>query len=356
MTIEIFNFGMLDGVPVPGFTLRNRLGVVMKVVAYGARVTELFMPDASGRAADVVLGFDSLAEYQASDAYMGATCGRYGNRIRNGTFALEGRTHHVSRNEGAHHAHGGHLGFDRKLWQALADDGANRVLFTLNSPDGDEGYPGTLLASTSYRLSDANVVEITMRAQTDRATVVNLVHHSYWNLAGHDSGDIRAHQLQLPADFYTPIDADIVPTGEVHGVAGTPFDFRAAKPVGRDLDAVPTANGGYDHNWCVAGPAGELRLCAALADPVSGRAFELFSTEPGLQFYTAGHFRNGIIGKGGRHYGQYAGLALETQRFPDSPNLSHFPGARLVPGALYEHRMEIRLSAGTRAQPGMGGV
>jgi aldose 1-epimerase len=346
MTIESVTFGAQDGVPVPGFAVRNRHGVTMKVVAYGARLTELHTPDAGGRLADVVLGFDTLDQYRASDAHMGATCGRYGSRIRRGTFPLEGRTVHVNRNEGAHHAHGGREGFDRKVWDAQVDPPANEVVFTLPSPDGDEGYPGRVVVSTSYRLTDDNVVAILMRGRTDRTTVINLVHHTYWNLAGHDAGDIRAHRLRICADFYTPIDDELLPTGEVCSVGGTPFDFRETRSVGRDLDAVQTASGGYDHNWCLNGPAGELRLGATLADPVSGRALELFTTEPGVQCYTGGHFHETVTGKGGRRYGQYAGLALETQRFPDAPNLGHFPSARLAPGEVYEHRMEVRLHAG----------
>ncbi len=346
VTIESLTFGAIRGVPVPGFALRNRHGVMMKVVALGARLTELHMPDAIGRVADVVLGFDTVEQYLASDAYMGATCGRYGSRIRGGTFSLDGQTCHVARNEGRHHAHGGYEGFDRKLWDAHADASSNTVTFTLISPDGDEGYPGTVTATTEYRLTDDNVLAIVMRAHSDRMTVINLVHHTYWNLSGHDAGDVRAHRLRLDADSYTPIDDELVPTGEVRSVAGTPFDFRQAMPIGRDLDAVPTANGGYDHNWCLNGPTGELRRCADLADPDSGRAIELFTTEPGVQLYTGGHFRDTVIGKGGRRYCRYAGLALETQRFPDAPNLGHFPDARLVPGAMYEHRMEVRLHAG----------
>lgn len=346
MTIESFTFGTQDGVAVPGFAIRNRNDVTMKVVGYGARLTELHVPDVHGCLADVVLGFDTLEQYEASDAYMGATCGRYGSRIRRGTFPLDGRMVHVSCNEGANHLHGGCNGFDRKVWSATIDEAANEVVFTLTSPDGDEGYPGTVVASTSYRLADDNAIEIVMRAQTDRATVINLINHTYWNLAGHDSGDVRAHRLQMPAAFYTPIDDELIPIGEVRSVIGTPFDFRAPRPVGQDLDAIPTAGGGYDHNWCLDGPASELRLCAALADPVSGRALELFTTEPGVQCYTGGHFRAAVIGKGGRRYGQYGGLSLETQRFPDAPNLGHFPSARLAPGEVYEHRMEVRLHAG----------
>lgn len=346
VTIESFTFGAINGVPVPGFTLRNRRGVMMKVVAFGARLTELHMPDANGRAADVVLGFDTVEQYLASDAYMGATCGRYGSRIRGGTFSLDGRAHQVSCNEGRHHAHGGREGFDRKLWDTHVDPASNRVEFALTSPDGDEGFPGTVTARTDYQLTDDNVLVIVMRAQSDQTTVINLVHHTYWNLAGHDAGDVRAHQLRLNADSYTPIDDELLPTGEVRNVAGTPFDYRIAKPVGRDLEVVPTASGGYDHNWCLNGTVGELRRCADLADPGSGRAIEIFTTEPGVQLYTGGHFRDAVIGKGGHPYRQYAGLALETQRFPDAPNLGHFPDARLVPGFAYEHRMEIRLHAG----------
>ena len=346
MSIESFNFGMLGDVPVPGFVLRNASGVTLKLVAYGARLTELHLPDARGHAADVVLGLATLAQYEASDAYMGATCGRYGGRIRNGAFPLDGRPVQLSCNEGAHHAHGGHSGFDRKVWRAETDTTANRVDFELTSFDGEEGYPGTVIACTSYRLADNNMLEVTMRARTDRATVVNLLHHGYWNLAGHNSGDVRGQCLRLPADFYLPIDDALVPTGEVRGVAGTVFDFRAAKPLGQDLDTVPTGAGGYDHHWCINGPRGELRLCASLADPVSGRALDIFSTEPGVQVYTAGHFRDPVLGKAGAVYRQYAGVALETQRFPDAPNRSHFPDALLAPGDTYEHRMQIRLRTG----------
>jgi aldose 1-epimerase len=343
MTVEAFAFGVHGGVAVPGFVLRNRHGVMAKVVAYGARLTELHLPDASGHVADIVLGFDTLGEYVASDAYMGATCGRYGSRIRDAAFALGSRMVQLSRNEGPHHAHGGRDGFDRKVWHARADAQANEVLFTHHSPDGDEGYPGALTATTSYRLTDANVLEIVMRAQSDRATVVNLVHHSYWNLAGHDSGDVLAQQLLMRADFYLPIDADLVPTGEVRSVTGTPFDFRETKAIGRDLSAVATASGGYDHHWCVRGAGGDQRMCATLHDPKSGRAIELHATAPGLQCYTAGHLRNAVRGKRGARYGQYAGIALETQRFPDAPNLGHFPSPGLMPGQTYEHRMEVRL-------------
>ena len=198
----------------------------------------------------------------------------------------------------------------------------------------------------TYRLGDDNVLAIAMRAQSDRPTVVNLVHHTYWNLAGHGAGDVRAHRLSLDADAYAAIDDDLVPTGEVRRVDGTPFDFRSAKPIGRDLDAVPTAAGGYDHHFCLRGAEGEMRRAATLEDPGSGRALEIHTDAPGVQLYTGGHFRNPVVGKGGAHYGQYAGTALETQRYPDAPNVGHFPSARLDPGDVYLHRMEVRLHSG----------
>lgn len=346
MTIESRSFGSLDGADVPAFVLRNRHGVALHVTALGARLTALHMPDARGHSADVVLGFDTPAEYLASNAYMGATCGRFGGRIRGGAFTLDGRLERVACNEGRNHLHGGISGFDRKLWQAQADPAANEVLFTLVSPDGDEGYPGTLSAETRYILRDDNVVTIAMRAQTDRATVVNLIHHSYWNLAGHDSGDIRAHRLRINADFYTPIDEELIETGEVRSVEGTPFDFRTAAAIGRDLDRVPTANGGYDHNWCLNGQAGTMRPAAELVDPASGRRLQLLTNAPGLQFYAGGHFRMPVRGKAGAGYRQYAGLTLETQHFPNAPNIGHFPGTRLGPGERCENRMEIRLHSG----------
>lgn len=340
---ESFEFGAVGGVPVPGFVLRNALGVAVSVTALGARIVRLGMPDALGRAADVVLGFDSPQDYLASDAYMGATCGRYGGRIRGSAFALDGEVHRLSRNEGAHHAHGGRDGFDRKIWDAAGDAAAGEAVFTLDSPDGEEGYPGAVSASVAYRLDDLGTLAIDMRARSDRATVVNLVHHTYWNLAGHDSGSILGHRLELDADFVTPVDESLVPTGEVLRVDGTPFDFREGKPIGRDLALVATAAGGYDHNFCVRGEAGRLRRVAALADPASGRALELHSDASGVQVYTGGHFKVAAKGKGGARYRQYAGVALETQAFPDAPNLSHFPGVRLDAGCEYRHRMRIRL-------------
>ncbi len=353
LTVQSFVFGAIGDRPVPGFVLRNRHGVAMTVISYGACLTQLHLPDVRGRAADVVLGFDTLDEYIATDTYAGATCGRYGSRIRRGTFILDGRQVQVSCNEGPNHLHGGREGFDRKIWGASVDAQSNQVVFTVASPDGDEGFPGMVVASASYRLTDENVLEIVMRGQSDRPTVLNMVHHTYWNLAGHDSGDVCAHRLHLNADFYTPIDDELMTTGEVRAVAGTVFDFRAPKPIGANIDAVSNigagrveAGGGYDHNWCLNAATGEHQVCARLEDPASGRAIELFTTEPGVQVYTGGYLSEKVVGKGGRRYCKYAGLTFETQRFPDAPNFGHFPSARLNPGEVYAHRMEIHLHSG----------
>ncbi len=342
MAIERFTFDDLRGVPVPGFTLGNRNGLAATVVAYGARLTRLLMPDRNGRPADIVLGFDRLADYAASDAYPGATCGRYGNRIGGAAFALDGVRHALSINEPPNHLHGGADGFDRRVWHAVADEAANAVTFTLRSPDGDQGYPGALTATVRYRLTDTDELDIRMQAATDRATMVNLVHHSYWNLAGHDAGDIRGHRLTVHGGFITPVDPALIPTGERRPVDGTPFDLRRATTLGPALDA---AGGiGFDHNWCLGGPADTLRPVARLADPASGRQLELSANQPGLQVYSGGYLSERIVGKGGRPYRRFAGIALETQRFPDTPNIDDFPSARLDPGQLYDHRMVLRLT------------
>lgn len=340
--IETFTFGTVDGAPVAGFTLRNRHGLVARLATSGARLLEMHVPDTQGRSDDVVLGLDSPQAYVAGETYMGATCGRYASRIRDSAFVLDGHRYPLSSNEGAHHAHGGREGFDRKLWSAQPDAGTNAVTFAHVAPDGDEGYPGELAATVTYRLTDDDVLAIDFRARTTRPTVVNLVHHSYWNLAGHASGNVLAHALAIDADFYLPIDAALVPTGEVLRVAGSPYDFRAGKRIGADIAAVPTASGGYDHHWCLRGPADALRRALTLADPGSGRAFELWTTAPGVQVYTGAHFSAPVTGKRGARYAQYAGVALETQRFPDAPNLPHFPACRLDPGEVYAHRMEFR--------------
>jgi aldose 1-epimerase len=353
MTVVRTRFGRLGGRDVDAFDVDGGSGVRMRVLSYGARLAALHVPDRHGRSADVVLGFDGIDDYVAHGSYFGATCGRYGNRIRRGRFVLDGEPVQLSRNEGANHLHGGAAGFDRRIWDATVDEARNEVTFALVSADGEEGYPGRLAATASYRL-DGDVLDIAMRATSDKPTVVNMVNHAYWNLGGQGSADIRAHLLTLDAPFYTPVDAELLPTGEVLAVAGTPFDFVAAKPIGRDFDAVAYAGStradgaqrsGYDHNWCLAGEPGRMKRCARVVDPVSGRGLELHTNEPGVQFYTAGHLSERTVGKGGLRYCPYAGLTLETQKYPDSPNFGHFPSPRVDPGVATEHRMRFRFFA-----------
>jgi aldose 1-epimerase len=346
--IENFVFGHLDGAVVRGFVLRNSNGLSAKLITYGARLTELHAPDRTGEMADIVLGFDDVDAYVATDTYFGATCGRYGNRIRDGRFSLGGDAIQLSRNEGNNHLHGGVAGFDRKIWDATVDEATNTVTFSMVSPHGEEGYPGTVHLSASYCLTEDNRLEIAIRGMTDRPTVLNAVHHTYWNLAGHASGDVREQVLAINADFFVPIDDELLATGEILAVAGTPFDFRAPKPIGADIDALANigtghlVGGGYDHNWCLGGEAEDLRLCARVVDPASGRGLELHTTEPGVQFYTGGYLNETVIGKSNSPYCRFAGYTFETQKFPDTPNFSHFPSTTVLPDQVYDHRMSVR--------------
>jgi aldose 1-epimerase len=346
--IERFAFGEIDGEKVQGFVLKNRNGMSAKLISYGARLTELHMPDRKGNPADIVLGFDDLASYIATNTYFGATCGRYGNRISEGRFPLGGQTVQVDCNEGRNHLHGGRNGFDRKNWSAAVDESSNAVIFSMVSPDGEQGFPGTIQLTSTYRLTDDNVFEISMRGTTDRTTILNAVHHTYWNLAGQGSGDVRDQQLQLFADCYTPIDDELITTGEILSVAGTAFDFRTSKPIGQDIDTLQDVGtgdlvgGGYDHNWCLNASGDTLRHCARVVDPASGRGFELHTTEPGVQFYTGGYLSEKVIGKRGLPYCRFAGYTFETQKFPNTPNFGHFPQCTLHPGEVYDHRMVFR--------------
>lgn len=332
-------FGVHEGAAVHGYTLRNENGCVARLIDLGARLVGMHVPDRAGRSADIVLGFDDVDSYAATDLYLGATCGRYANRIRKGRLVLGGTAVEVTRNENGNHLHGGRRGFDKAIWSAYADAARNAVTFTHFSPDGDEGFPGGFLVKAEYRLTHDNELHITMAGLCDAPTVVNLANHAYWNCAGHGSGDIRGQLLQVEADFYTPVDGERLATGEIAAVEGTLFDFRAERPIGRAFEA------GYDHNWVVRGAAPELRPVATMRDPASGRGFALSASEPGVQIYTGGALTSAMAGKGGVAYRAFAGLALETQKFPDSPGFGHFPSARLDPGQVYRHRMVYRFFA-----------
>ncbi len=332
---EVASIGQVGGFEVRAVTLTGG-GLRVKLLTLGARLAELWVPDAKGVLADIVLGQDDLAGWLTHGAYLGATCGRYANRIAGGRFVLDGRAVQVDRNEGVQHLHGGAAGFDLKVWE-IESHAADHVTFATTSPDGEMGFPGTMVARVTYRISGLGLL-IEMTATTDAPTVVNLVNHAYFNLAGQGAGDVLGHQLQLEAGFYLPVDASLIPTGEVRAVAGTAFDFRTVRAIG---DALPGA-GGFDHNLCLTAPLGAdgLRPCLMAVDHTSGRSMRLRTTEPGVQLYTGAHF-NGGPGKAGARYPRFAGFAVETQRFPDSPNRPHFPQARLEPSEIYLHRMQF---------------
>jgi aldose 1-epimerase len=330
-----------DGATVEIFTLTNARGTEVRTIPYGAIIVSIRVPDRSGRLDDVVLGFDTLDGYVMRSRYFGAVVGRYGNRIAQGRFALDGRTYQLATNNGVNHLHGGVKGFDKVVWRAepFQRDGVVGVVYSLTSPDGDEGYPGTLTARVTYSLTPSNEVTVEYDASTDRATPVNLTQHSYFNLAGEGSGDILDHRLTIDADRFTPVDATLIPTGELAPVEGTPFDFRHATAIGVRIDTgvVQLKYGtGYDHNWVLNRRSQGLQHAARVEDPKSGRTLDVSTTEPGLQFY-AGNFLDGTItGKAGHVYERRSGLCLETQHFPDSPNHADFPSAIVRPGRHYQ--------------------
>ena len=351
MSIERTPFGRLDGQEFSLFSIRNSTGASLAVTDFGATAVQMNMPAPSGALADVILGFDSVEAYRGSETYFGATVGRFANRIRRGRFTLDGKPCQVSCNEGQNALHGGKQSYDKRQWAAAFDPAGNSVAFSLTSPDGDEGFPGELKLSATYTLTDDPRVRIDMRATTDQPTVCNITHHSYFNLAGHASGTILNQELQFYSDFYTPVDDELIITGEVLKVAGTPFDYREPTAIGSQIAKLPRnagagriddGIGGYDHNFCLRGEPGTLRAVAKVRDPASGRGFELFTTEPGVHFYTGGYLNPSIVGKGAKPYAKFGGFTLETQKFPDGPNLSHVPQSRLNPGEQYHHVFELR--------------
>ncbi len=331
-----------DGTPVEIYTLTNSSGVEIKAMTYGCIITSLKVPDKNGKLADVVLGYDTLEEYLKDSPYFGAVVGRYGNRIAKGQFTLGGKTYKLATNNGPNHLHGGNKGFDKVVWSATpktAADGVG-VVFTRTSPDGEEGYPGNLHATVTYTLTDKNELIIEYHATTDKPTPVNLTQHSYFNLAA-DDGDILGHQLTIEADRYTPVDATLIPTGELARVTGTPFDFRKPTAIGaRIKDSNPQLkNGnGYDHNWVLNRTKNGLEHAVRVVEPKTGRTLDIATTEPGVQFYTGNFLDGSIKGKGGRTYTQRSAFCLETQHFPDSPNHSNFPSTILQPGQTYSSK------------------
>lgn len=345
--ITVQPFGEHDGQPVSLYTLTNTNGLVLKAMSYGAIITELHVPDAKGELADVVQGFDSLADYVKQNPYFGATIGRVANRIKNAEFELAGKTYKLAANDAPNALHGGAKGWDKVVWkgEAKETDQGPQIVFTYTSPDGEEGYPGTVHATTIYTLTHQNELRVEMRATADATTLVNMAHHTYWNLGGHASGTILDHELTLMADSYTPA-VGLVPDGRVTAVEGTPFDFTTPKLIGKDLKAAGGDPVGFDHNWVIRGDASELRPVARLKHPASGRVMSLSANQPGLQFYS-GNFLDGTLkGKGGVSYPQYSGLCLESQKFPNSVNVPAWRDAVIVePGEQYVHTMVHRFTA-----------
>ena len=345
--IQKESFGQTsDGEAVDLYTLTNANGIEMEVTNYGGIVTALRVPDRDGERADVVLGYDALDGYLERNPFFGALVGRYGNRIAGGTFTLDDSTYTLATNNGPNHLHGGVKGFDKRVWQAepFEDSSGVGLVLTYTSPDGEEGYPGTLEARVTYTLTDSNEVVFDYHATTDKATPVNLTQHTYFNLAGHGAGDILDHEILINAEGFTPVDSTLIPLGEIADVEGTPFDFSEPTAIGlriEDGDEQLERAGGYDHNL-VLGEAGEMKLAARVYEPTSGRVMEVRTTEPGVQFYTGNFLDGSITGKDGAVYEQRAGFCLETQHFPNSPNQPSFPSTILRPGEEYTSRTVYR--------------
>jgi len=335
------------------YTLANSKGLEAAITTYGGIVVSLKAADRAGKAADVVLGFDTLEGYLKGHPYFGALIGRYGNRIAKGRFTLDGLAYKLAQNNGENHLHGGIKGFDKVVWtarEAAAQEGQSLALSYL-SKDGEEGYPGNLSVTVTYTLTEANELQIGYQAATDKPTVLNLTNHSYFNLAGQGEGDILGHQVTINADRFTPVDAGLIPTGELRSVAGTPFDFRQPHAIGERINAADEQlklGKGYDHNFVLNGAAGTLRLAARVVEPASGRVMEVLTTEPALQLYTGNFLDGTVTGKGGQAYHHRYGFCMETQHYPDSPNQPAFPSVVLRPGGRYQTTTVYRFGTADR--------
>jgi aldose 1-epimerase len=333
-------FGKLpDGTSVDIYTLKNSKGLEVEITNYGGAVVAIRTPDRRGRMGDIALGYAEPSGYVADTSYFGALIGRYGNRIALGSFKLNGIEYKLARNNDPNHLHGGVLGFNKVVWQAREADRKDGVALELTylSKDTEEGYPGNLNVTATYVLTNANELRIEYTATTDKDTVVNLTHHSYFNLAGAGSGDVLSHLVKINADRFTPVDATLIPTGELKAVKGTPFDFNTPTTIGSRInqtDEQLVRGSGYDHNFVLSKMGQELSLAANVYEPVSGRVLEMWTTEPGMQLYT-GNFLNGVHGKAGKVYNRRGGFCLEAQHFPDSPNQPSFPSTVLKPGERY---------------------
>jgi aldose 1-epimerase len=340
---------LADGRQVTLYKLENKKGATAELINFGAIVVSLTIPDRNGKMEDIVLGFDNLDDYVQKTYYFGAIVGRYGNRIGKGIFSIDGDEYQVSRNNGENHLHGGFKGFDKVLWNAEInpDDNSPSVKMSYESPDGEEGYPGTVNIEVIYTLTDENELKIEYSGKTDKPTILNPTHHSYFNLSGKLDRPILDHELMIAADFYTPVDAGLITTGEILPVEGTPFDFRQSKKIGKDIESDHVQlkyAGGFDHNWVSNDYTGKVRNVATLYEPQSGRSMEVLTDQPGLQFYS-GNFLDGTVrGKNDIVYPHRSGLCLEAQDFPDSPNKAQFPSPVIRPGETYRQVTIYRFS------------
>jgi aldose 1-epimerase len=339
-----------DGAVIDLYTLSNAAGMRAQITNYGGIVTSLLVPDRGGRLGDVVLGFDRLDDYLKKHPHFGAICGRFANRIAGGRFTLNGVEYTLVRNDGDNHLHGGIRGFDKVVWQAaeLSLTGGAAVRLTYSSSAGEEGYPGNLNVAITYTLTDSNALRLDYAATTDADTVLNLSHHGYFNLLDGGASDVLGHEVMIPAARFLPVDAGLISTGELRDVQGTPMDFTRATAIGARIDGddQQLVHGrGYDHTWVVNGEPGQLRLAARVHEPTTGRAMEVLTTEPGVQFYTGNFLDGTITGKGGAVYRRRHGLCLECQHFPDSPNKPRFPTTVLRPGQRYTQTTVYRFSA-----------
>ena len=349
-SVTATSFGQLpDGREAMLYTLENKSGMVVKITNYGGAITAIEVPDKNGTAGDVVLGYDSVEEYVAGNPFFGVITGRYANRIAKGQFSIDGETYTLATNNGENHLHGGIEGFDKKLWDTETFENENGVgvVMRYTSPDGEEGYPGTLASTVTYTLTPANGIQIDYEATTDKATVVNLTNHSYFNLKDGGASSILDHKMRIIADQYVPTDAGNIPLGPLEDVEGTPFDFRTATAIGERIEQEDTQleyGFGYDHNYVLKDQGSGLRLVAEVHDEASGRFMEVLTTEPGVQFYTGNHLNDNFTGRGDVTYASRSGFCLETQRYPDTPNQPDYPTARLNPGETYTSTTVYRFS------------
>ena len=343
-----------DGTPVEQYILRNSHGLTATVITYGGILQSLKVPDKNGKFDDVVLGFDNVQGYQSGTAYFGATIGRFGNRLANGAFELDGKRYQVPLNDGSNSLHGGPQGFDKDVWKAQPSNGKDSVGVTLTylSADGEMGFPGNLKTEVTYSLNEHNELRIDYKASTDKATVLNLTNHSYFNLAGAGNGDVLKQLATLHASHYTPVTGRLIPTGELAPVAGTPMDFTQPTAIGKNIKTdhpqlkfAEPKQGGFDFNWVLNAMGDVGQLAAEVSDPQSGRRLQLYTTEPGVQFYTSNFLDGSVKGKAGKVYPHWGAFTLETQHYPDSPNQPNFPSTRLDPGKTYAQSTVMKFSA-----------